>query len=259
MSNRSKRHQPYDLNNPLNWTVGKLKNEIAKKGMNITSTISKAALLQIYNQLSGINQEPRPNTVEDDVMTPSAVHNVVQVQQQVPVADSASNSYHGGKESSDSSALGVLASTVLSLQETVNKLIQDKQSNVSTSTNMLTKIYQGHSDGTSSSSVVNVTHNQHDGVGADDLPHIDVVSESLRKQIREGKYVNLASLLIPDFDTLNFTTNELSGLELLRQSCRDHRLDKALTITQFLYGIYKRIMCEVFLKDGQSLIFMRPT
>ena len=29
MANRSKhRHQPYDLNNPLNWTVAKLKNEI---------------------------------------------------------------------------------------------------------------------------------------------------------------------------------------------------------------------------------------
>ena len=51
MSTRSKQHQPYD--NPLNWTVGKLKSEIAKKGMNLTANIAKPALLQIYNQISG--------------------------------------------------------------------------------------------------------------------------------------------------------------------------------------------------------------
>ena len=53
MSTRSKQHQPYDLNNPLNWTVGKLKSEIAKKDMNLTANIAKPALLQIYNQISG--------------------------------------------------------------------------------------------------------------------------------------------------------------------------------------------------------------
>ena len=60
--------------------------------------------------------------------------------------------------------------------------------------------------------------------------------------------MNLASLLLPEFDTPNFTTNDLSGLELLRQSRRDHRLDKPLSIAQFYqaFGIYKRIMFEVF-------------
>lgn len=60
--------------------------------------------------------------------------------------------------------------------------------------------------------------------------------------------MNLASLLLPEFDTPNFTTNDLSGLELLRQSRRDHRLDKPLSIAQFYqaFGIYKRIMCEAF-------------
>ena len=75
-------------------------------------------------------------------------------------------------------------------------------------------------DGASSSSVVNVASNQHNGVRADDMPIIDMVSESLRKQIRDGKYVNLASFLIPDFETPNFTTNELSGLELTTKSQR---------------------------------------
>ena len=93
-----------------------------------------------------------------------------------------------------------------------------------------------------------MVRNQQSGIGEDDLPHIDMVSENLRCQILDGKYVNLASLLIPDFDTPNYTTNELSGIEMLRQSRRDHRLDGALSITQFLkaFGIYKWIMSEAF-------------
>ena len=126
----------------------------------------------------------------------------------------------------------------------MNKLLKNKQSTSSSSTNMLAKVYQNQDDGTSSHTVAPVQHD----VAADSLPHIDVVSDSLRRQITEGKYVNLASLLIPDFDTANFTTSEFSGLELLRQNRRDHRLDRSLTITQFYrgFGIYKRVMCEAY-------------
>ena len=76
----------------------------------------------------------------------------------------------------------------------------------------------------------------------DNLPLIQIC------WITDGKYVNLASLLLPEFDTPYFTSNDLSGLELLRQSRRDHRLDRPLSISQFLkaFGIYKRIMCEAF-------------
>ena len=87
------------------------------------------------------------------------------------------------------------------------------------------------------------------GVPADELPHIDVVSETIRRNITEGKYVNLASLLLPEFDIPNFTTNELNGLVLLRLFYRrDHRLDKPLSIAQFFqaFGIDERIMSEAF-------------
>ena len=56
-------HQPYDLNNPANWTV---KLEIEKLGIKITPAISKSALLQIYNQLISKNVVNIPqNTVSD--------------------------------------------------------------------------------------------------------------------------------------------------------------------------------------------------
>lgn len=38
------------------------------------------------------------------------------------------------------------------------------------------------------------------------------------------------------------------GIELLKRQQRDHRLDRALSITQFFkaFGIYKRVMCVAF-------------
>ena len=228
-SNRSRRHQPYDLNNPLNWTVSKLKSELAKKGLNLTANITKPALLQIYQQLdTSVNvSENSGNSSQSD--------------QQITMPPP-------NEDNLNTNILGVVSgvqTAVLSLQQTVNQLLQNKSSPQSSS-NMLAKIYE--SQGTGSSPGATGTLVQQNGVGADDLPHIDVVSENLKKQIREGKYVNLACLLIPDFDAPNFTTNELSGLELVRQSRRDHRLDRVLSISQFFkaFGIYKRIMCEAF-------------
>ena len=174
--------------------------------------------------------------------------------------ETVSRSENGGADIINN-ALAVISGvqgTVLALQATVNKILQDKQSPPFSSTNMLAKVYQNQGGGTSLQTVP-VQHQrdwtssqtipmQQHGVAADLLPHLDIVSDSLRRQITEGKYVNLASLLIPEFDNPNFTTNEFSGLELLRKSRRDHRLDRPLNITQFYkaFGIYKRVMCEAF-------------
>ena len=86
------------------------------------------------------------------------------------------------------------------------------------------------------------------GIAADNLPHIDVVTDSVRKNITSGKYVNLARLLIPDYDTSKLPADNMLAVELIKRQQRDHRLDRALTITQFYkaFGVYKRIMCEAF-------------
>ena len=78
------------------------------------------------------------------------------------------------------------------------------------------------------------------GVAADDLPQVDVVLESLRRKIVEGKYINLACLLIPEF--------EAPGIEFLGQGRKHNRLGRVLTITHFYkaFGIHKRIMCKVY-------------
>ena len=44
------------------------------------------------------------------------------------------------------------------------------------------------------------------------------------------------------------STDDMNGLEFLRRDRKDHRLDRALNITQLYkaFGIYKRIMCEAY-------------
>ena len=62
-------------------------------------------------------------------------------------------------------------------------------------------------------------------MAADSLPHIDVVSETMRKNIVSGKYVNLACLLIPDYDVSKSSVDNMPGIELFKRQQRDHRLD----------------------------------
>ena len=69
--------------------------------------------------------------------------------------ETVSRSGNGGADIINN-ALAVISGvqgTVLALQATVNKILQDKQSPPSSSTNMLAKVYQNQGDGTSSQTV----------------------------------------------------------------------------------------------------------
>jgi hypothetical protein len=78
------------------------------------------------------------------------------------------------------------------------------------------------------------------GISPEDLPHLDLMSAPLRRQIIEGKDVNLAALLIPYFES---TDKE------------DTRLKRALTIQEFItaFGKYKRVMCEAYPERREEL------
>ena len=58
----------------------------------------------------------------------------------------------------------------------------------------------------------------------------------------------MACLLIPDYEASVTSYENLSGLEFLKRDRRDHRLDRALSISQFFkaFGIYKRVMSEAY-------------
>ncbi|KAL5007460.1 hypothetical protein ScPMuIL_016266 [Solemya velum] len=80
------------------------------------------------------------------------------------------------------------------------------------------------------------------GYSAESLPFVETVSPTLRRSIVEGKDVNLASLLIPNYKP--------SGTKTVGDNTEkpDHRLSKSLSLAEFIqaFGVYKNIMCETF-------------
>ena len=80
------------------------------------------------------------------------------------------------------------------------------------------------------------------GYAAESLPFMDAVQPSLKKQILEGKDINLASLLIPYYTGLH------ADLSVITKERPVMRLNQILTLAQFIqaFGIYKNIICKVY-------------
>ena len=253
-----------------------------------SQSIPKSALLQIYGQLSSVKDSQNSGNNDDsaDVSIPakelSTTSNVVtsellvtppvagNVQDTIPQdisrhqppvsqpacvpgssLDTSNSLSHNNlfqevttPQDSQSGLIGMVSAmqgTITSLQSTINNLLL--QQNPSAGSNYLEQFYKGTGQRSTNS-----VQTQMQGIAADNLPHIDVVTDSVRKNITSGKYVNLASLLIPDYDTSKLPADNMVAVELIKRQQRDHRLDRALTITQFYkaFGVYKRIMCEAF-------------
>jgi hypothetical protein len=85
------------------------------------------------------------------------------------------------------------------------------------------------------------------GVSAEYLPQLDIVTDSVKRKIWEGKDVNLATPLIPKYE-VNKSMPDLSTMGLNVLETVDPRLYKSLTISEFItaFGKYKRILCVKF-------------
>jgi hypothetical protein len=86
------------------------------------------------------------------------------------------------------------------------------------------------------------------GLCSDDFPNVDIVSISIQKQIIQGRDVSIASLLIPNFESPQSRTVTSEGVEINLTSKPDPRLNRQLTIQEFILAFdkYKRIMTTAF-------------
>ena len=144
--------------------------------------------------------------------------------------------------------IALMQGTISTLQTTINSLVSNKQvQSPAVPVNYLEKFYT-EEEPQASTSGTNMQGNSPPsfGVNPDNLPHVDVISDSMRRNITLGKYVNLASLLIADFEVTIPVYDSLS-MDILKRM-GDHRIDRSLSITQFYrsFGICKRVMCEAF-------------
>ncbi|CAC5367446.1 unnamed protein product [Mytilus coruscus] len=86
------------------------------------------------------------------------------------------------------------------------------------------------------------------GVPSECIPHVDIVSDVIKKRIWEGKDINLAALLIPKDEADKNIVQEQGSITVNLSNHEDIRLHKSLTISEFItvFGKYKRVMCSKF-------------
>ena len=261
------------MSNHMNWTAGQLRE--ALKEVNIVTpasfpitTLRKLYVDNVLNTSCESSEnlpertsvaERRENVSKQPVAFPSQVNidtgsqsrsgvnlpenlvvlprsdNSDSVQDVMTSLNAASNNFGGSVNNNNMAAplLQTLSQTVVGLQNVVSNLVLNMNKEKHSQENQFS-LEQYYNQPPSAS-----LHNSaRYGVSPEDVPHMDLVSTSLRKQIQEGRDVNLASLLIPYFE-VKTSDNE-------KESKEDTRLKRSLSITEFItaFGRYKRIMCE---------------
>ena len=87
------------------------------------------------------------------------------------------------------------------------------------------------------------------GFTSEHLPEVEVMPTAVRAAILEGKDVNLATLLMPNFDLGEYSRySESDRAQFLRPLSSDPRLNRNLTLAEFIsaFNKYRNIMCEVW-------------
>ena len=83
---------------------------------------------------------------------------------------------------------------------------------------------------------------------SEDLPKLNYVSPTLRKQIVEDKDINLALLLYPKNEVPQTRTIFSEGLTVELSAPKDTRLEQCLTLDEFNkpFRKYRNIICKVY-------------
>ena len=86
------------------------------------------------------------------------------------------------------------------------------------------------------------------GYAAESLPFVETISPQMRKNIIEGKDVNLCALLIPYYSG-PMTNDERIDTYYCSNRKPDPRLNKTLSLSEFIqaFGTYKSVMSEAYL------------
>ena len=246
----STRSVPYDLTRPENKMVSQLKDELDSKGTDYPRYARKSQLITLCKrsgdlpvQWSKHKVTVSPITDDEDasVMPRSrpdnaerCIHDLRHGSQNATLASTSTttNAHDVNKDGNLQKAL------LLSLTETV-KSLSDKVNAMQTP--------------------VNIRIDRHDRCYCEDqtakgteytlasLPFVETVSPAIRRQVIEGKDVNLAVLLIPYY-TGPMSNDEKIDTYYCSNQKPDPRLNKCLNIIEFIqaFGTYKNIMCEAF-------------
>jgi hypothetical protein len=221
----------YDKDNIDNWTTTQLRDALKVKGINVPSSLTKTVLKSLYKENCASSENL---TIQPGSETPPTQRSRSPVEKTVR-----SNM----EDTSIGDCLKTLSSSMLAFTETVKMLGKEKSSAVPVERSndqfpTLAEVYSTspstgtYNDAIGLDSVRHMATQHKNGVPANLLNNIDIVSDSLKQRIVDGRYVNLASLLIPDFEPKS------------KEQKEDFRLKKSLNMEQFrvAFGKYRRVM-----------------
>ncbi|CAG2193680.1 unnamed protein product [Mytilus edulis] len=144
-------------------------------------------------------------------------------------------------------AFNTMSQCVNGLQKSVDTLMTEKLYDNSKPYN-LHQWYNSSNTAPPLQNTPDALHHGRTGVRSDDFPNVDIVSTGLQKQIIQGKDINLASLLIPSFESPQSHTILADGMEINVGNKPDPHLNRQLTIQEFIkaFGKFKRVMTSAF-------------
>lgn len=247
-----------DMSNYLNWPASTLREKLTEANINASPSFPLSVLRKLYadniiesnadSSSSSLNQQisvqDTENVPSNSVISSESINsNNLATSSDAPSrATSPSTTCLNTTGSESPIIVQSLMNTVQSLQTMVSSLatmVSAKESNP-TAQYSLQNYYQ------STETTCSPSTSRKFGTNPEDLPQMDLISPSLRKNIVEGKDVNLASLLIPYF--------EVRPSEKEKEK-DDYRLKRNLTISEFLtsFGKYKRVMSHAFPNRREEL------
>lgn len=237
----------YDMSLPQNWSVKQLKTVLQQNNVLVSGSVKKSRLIQLCKDHGLLDQRvsmPQDNLIAEtsqdkaETMNQSTVTEltkaVVELQRTVRDLTDNVSQLKGSPQtvtvsSSQSSAVANSQNSAVGSQS----MISDVPGLSLHSSVLSSTIHDAESTG-----YVKTRY----GYSAESLPFVETVHPSMRKQILEGKDINLAALLIP------YYTGPHADPAVVTKEKPDPRLNQDLTLPQFIqaFGIYKNIMCSAY-------------
>lgn len=255
----------YDMSLPQNWTVEQLRSELSRNNVPFRKTYKKARLMQLCRENGLVNPQNSGN-MDSSTPEPSAdrseisklTDTVAELQQTVAMLsrnmDLLIQNRSLSTQNDSSNATGSVITNTSGRIQVPELQVEPSQavSGVSTTgQNMTTAALSGLSNRNEEIATSTTGTRTRFGFSVESLPFIETVHPTLRKQIIEGKDINLSALLIPYYTGYHADSSET----VKGKDKPDPRLQNTLTLPQFIqaFGIYKNILCEVYPSRREEL------
>ena len=264
MSGR-KRHARHDPSDPMHWNKEQYIHHLKEMGISVKSTWRLDMIRQLYfenykNTPQSEGEVPQDTiNINDNTSTePSKEQNEMETQvQQTNQNSGATHTEELLKETT--CALKTATEALSSMSSMVAGILQNKGATGSTPNqksnfDLSTAFQATYRTATplNPSNVEQTFCRQVDTskgiVYSEDLPKLDYVSPTLRKQILEGKDINLALLLYPKNEVPQTRTTFSEGLTVELSAPKDTRIEQCLTLDEFnkAFRKYRNIICKVY-------------